>query len=207
MALAFSSRGRLLAFLAASALAVAAGLIGSASGASAARGHSVRHNQHGRHHHGGGGLSITSQSWGTAHGTNVELFTLSNANGMVVNITNYGGVVQSILVPDRSGHLVNVALGFPKLSDYVNDFENQPWPAAGGSGDTYFGAIIGRYANRIAKASFTLGGTLYGLGGGANRAVRPRTRTTGRTAARRAACPTTRRSGTRPRSPARIPWR
>ena len=168
MAHAFSSRGRLLAFLAASALAVAAGLIGSASGASAARGHSVRHNQHGDHHHGSGGLSITSQSWGTAHGTKVELFTLTNANGMVVNITNYGGVVQSILVPDRSGHLVNVALGFPKLSDYVNDFENQPWPAAGGSGDTYFGAIIGRYANRIAKASFTLGGTLYGLGGGAN---------------------------------------
>ena len=46
-----------------------------------------------------------------------------------------------------------MALGFPKLSDYVNDFENQPWPAAGGSGDTYFGAIIGRYANRIANAT------------------------------------------------------
>jgi len=168
MAHAFSSRGRLLAFLAASALAVAAGLIGSVSGASAAREHSVRHNQHGHHHHGGGGLSITSGSWGTAHGTNVDLYTLKNSNGMIVKISNYGGVVQSIWVPDRTGKLVNVALGFPKLSDYVNDFENQPWPAAGGSGDTYFGAIIGRYANRIANASFTLNGTLYGLGGGAN---------------------------------------
>ena len=85
---------------------------------------------------------------------------------MVVRISNYGGVVQSILVPDRDGRVKNVALGFPKLSDYVNDFENQPWPAAGGSGDTYFGAIIGRYANRIAGAQFTLNGKNYPLGSG-----------------------------------------
>jgi aldose 1-epimerase len=61
--------------------------------------------------------------------------------------------------------VANVALGFPKLSDYVNDFEHQPWPAAGGSGDTYFGAIIGRYANRIANHSFTLNGKRYELVG------------------------------------------
>ena len=84
---------------------------------------------------------------------------------MIVKITNYGGVVQSIWVPDRTGQLKNVALGFPKLSDYVNDFENQPWPAAGGSGETYFGGIIGRYANRIANHSFTLNGTTYQLVG------------------------------------------
>lgn len=53
---------------------------------------------------------------------------------------------------------MNVALGFPTLSDYVDDFENQPWPAPGGSGQTYFGGIVGRYANRIANASFTLNG-------------------------------------------------
>jgi aldose 1-epimerase len=82
-----------------------------------------------------------------------------------VKITNYGGVVQSIWVPDSTGALKNVALGFPKLSDYVNDFQNQPWPAAGGSGDTYFGGIIGRYANRIANHSFTLDGTTYQLPG------------------------------------------
>jgi len=122
--------------------------------------------KHGHKHH--GKLSISRQTWGSAHGQSVDLYTLKNSNGMIVKISNYGGVVQSIWVPDRTGKLVNVALGFPKLSDYVNDFENQPWPAAGGSGDVYFGAIIGRYANRIADASFTLNGTLYGLGGGAN---------------------------------------
>jgi aldose 1-epimerase len=86
---------------------------------------------------------------------------------MTVTITNYGGVVQSIWVPDRRGRRANVALGFRRLRDYVNDFQNQPWPAAGGSGDTYFGAIIGRYANRIGfvaahhHAGFSLGATFY----------------------------------------------
>jgi aldose 1-epimerase len=120
------------------------------------------------HHHVHGQLSISSVPWGTADGHEVSLYTLRNANGMKVRITNYGGVVQSIWVPDRHGRLANVALGFSNLSDYVNDFQNQPWPAAGGSGDTYFGGIIGRYANRIAGAKFTLNGTTYGLGGGPN---------------------------------------
>ena len=116
-------------------------------------------NAHKAKHHGGATLSISKQTWGSAHGQAVDLYTLRNDNGMIVKITNYGGVVQSIWVPDRTGQLKNVALGFPTLSDYVNDFENQPWPAAGGSGDTYFGGIIGRYANRIANHSFTLNGT------------------------------------------------
>jgi aldose 1-epimerase len=116
--------------------------------------------KHGKPH---GHLSISKQSWGTANGQAVDLYTLRNGHGMIVKITNYGGVVQSIWVPDRSGRLKNVALGFPKLSDYVNDFQNQPWPAAGGSGDTFFGGIIGRYANRIANHSFTLNGTTYQL--------------------------------------------
>jgi len=110
-------------------------------------------------------LSISKQTWGSAHGQTVDLYTLRNSNGMIVKISTYGGVVQSIWVPDRTGRLKNVALGFPTLSDYVNDFENQPWPAAGGSGDTYFGAIIGRYANRIANHSFMLDGTTYQLVG------------------------------------------
>ena len=126
----------------------------------------AKHGHKSKHH--GGTLSISKQTWGSAHGQAVDLYTLRNSKGMIVKITNYGGVVQSIWVPDRTGQLKNVALGFPKLSDYVNDFENQPWPAAGGSGETYFGGIIGRYANRIADASFTLNGTLYGLGGGPN---------------------------------------
>jgi aldose 1-epimerase len=106
------------------------------------------------------------QTWGTANGQTVHLHTLTNGRGMRVRISDYGGVVQSIWVPDRHGHLRNVALGFPTLSDYVNDFQNRPWPAKGGSGDTYFGAIIGRYANRIAGAKFTLNGTRNPLGSG-----------------------------------------
>ena len=57
-----------------------------------------------------------------------------------------------------------MALGFPTLADYVTDFtqgHRTPWPLSGGSGDTYFGAIIGRYANRIANPSFTLNGHTY----------------------------------------------
>jgi aldose 1-epimerase len=123
----------------------------------------AKHHKHHKAHH--GHLSISKQTWGSAHGQTVDLYTLRNSHGMIVKITNYGGVVQSIWVPDRTGRLKNVALGFPTLSDYVNDFENQPWPAAGGSGDTFFGAIIGRYANRIANHSFTLNGTTYQLVG------------------------------------------
>jgi aldose 1-epimerase len=132
-------------------------LLGTGSIALAAKhGHKTNHH---------GNLNISKQTWGSAHGQAVDLYTLRNSSGMIVKITNYGGVVQSIWVPDRAGQLKNVALGFPKLSDYVNDFENQPWPAAGGSGDTYFGGIIGRYANRIADHSFTLNGTTYQLAG------------------------------------------
>jgi aldose 1-epimerase len=128
-----------------------------------------------------GGLTITSAPWQCEPAgatcpsdapSGVNLYTLTNANGMTVNISNYGGVIQSIWVPERDGQprdqafddhgrpqLVDVILGFKYLGDYVNDFENQPWPTSGGSGDTYFGAIIGRYANRIADHSFTLTGS------------------------------------------------
>jgi aldose 1-epimerase len=114
---------------------------------------------------GSGGLSISSDPFGTvpAHPPfntpmQATIFTLKNGHNMTVKITNYGGVIQSIWVPDRSGQVKNVALGFPKLDDYVTDFTNPP---AGGSGDTYFGAIIGRYANRIANGMFTLNGVTY----------------------------------------------
>ncbi len=112
-------------------------------------------------------MSITSAPWGSADGQDVSLFTLANGSGMKVNITNYGGIVQSIWVPGRDGTLTNVALGFPTLSDYVDDFtqgfDQTPWPLPGGSGDTFFGGIIGRYANRIANATFSLNGTTYKL--------------------------------------------
>ena len=112
-------------------------------------------------------MTITGLPWGTADGQSVDLFTLSNGSGLKVNISNYGGVVQSIWVPDRNGVLTNIVLGFPTLDDYVNDFmqgaTGTPWPLVGGSGDGYFGGIVGRYANRIASASFSLNGTTYTL--------------------------------------------
>src|SRR5450432_1026388 len=108
-------------------LAMAAALLGllafggSALAAAPKAQHRAKH--HGHHGHGAGGLSITSVPWGTpTFFPDVNLYTLTNRRGMVVKISNYGGVVQSIWVPDRDGNLTNVALGFPQLSDYVNDF-------------------------------------------------------------------------------------
>ncbi len=74
---------------------------------------------------------------------------------MVVKIMTYGGTIQQILVPDRHHQLTNVVLGFATLQDYVNLNS----PLAG----VYFGSIIGRYANRIAKGTFTLDGIAYTL--------------------------------------------
>lgn len=82
--------------------------------------------------------------------TPVQLFTLTNANKMVIKITNYGGIVTSIQVPDKNGHLGEVNLGFEKLEDYLSE---QP----------FFGAIIGRYGNRIAKGKFSIDDTEYTL--------------------------------------------
>src|SRR5919112_2089364 len=104
---------------------------------------------------GSGGPSISGQEWGSVDGKAVHLYTLSNGRQMSVEITNYGAIVVSILVPDSAGRVGNVALGFSSLADYV---ENSTNPAPGGSGSTYFGATIGRYANRIAKGKLTLDG-------------------------------------------------
>ena len=95
--------------------------------------------------------SIAKQLFGTVDGQPVDLYTLTNSRGMEVKIMTYGGIIQSIKVPDWSGQMANVALGFSKLDDYVTN--NSP----------YFGAIIGRYANRIAKGMFTLDGVTYQL--------------------------------------------
>src|SRR5581483_10176379 len=157
MSHALRSHRRVIGLLSIGAMLIAGLLLGM-GGSANARGHKP-------HKEGKGSVSITSQDWGTAHGQTVKLFTLTNGHRMTVKITNYGGVVQSIWVPDRAGRVKNVALGFSKLSDYVNDFENQPWPASGGSGDTYFGGIIGRYANRIANHAFDLDGHHYELVG------------------------------------------
>ena len=88
----------------------------------------------------------------TYNGMRTALYTLTNANGMEVCITNFGGRIVSILVPDRQGKMKDVVLGFNKVSDYFPE-NNQ----------TDFGAAIGRYANRINQGKFTLDGVEYQL--------------------------------------------
>jgi aldose 1-epimerase len=97
--------------------------------------------------------TITKKSFGTLpDGTRVDIYTLTNSRGMEVKILTYGGILQSVKVPDRHHHFANVTLGFATLNDYVTT-GNSP----------YFGALIGRYANRIAKGTFQLNGTTYHL--------------------------------------------
>jgi aldose 1-epimerase len=105
---------------------------------------------------------ITSELWGKADGEAVELYTLSNRRGMSVRVATYGGVVQSVLVPDRSGSLRNVVLGFGSVEEYVGNLSGALGAA---SGSAYFGAIVGRFANRIAGHSFVLDEQRFELAG------------------------------------------
>jgi aldose 1-epimerase len=86
----------------------------------------------------------------TKEGTPVTLFTLRNKQGAEAAICNYGGLVISLKVPDRNGQFGDVVLGYDNLADYIKD-------------TPYFGAMIGRYGNRIAKGKFTLDGQEYTL--------------------------------------------
>ncbi len=99
--------------------------------------------------------NLSQESFGTKEGIPVELYTLRNAKGMEARITNYGGIVVSLKVPDRTGQPGDVVLGFDSLDGYLS-------PAYAKS-NPYFGALIGRYGNRIGKARFTLGGKEYKL--------------------------------------------
>lgn len=94
--------------------------------------------------------SVNSQQFGTFEGQPVMLFTLTNQNGMVAQITDYGGVVVSLKTPNRDGKFENVVLGFSDFASYKND-------------EGYFGAIVGRCANRIANGKFSLEGKDYQL--------------------------------------------
>jgi aldose 1-epimerase len=94
---------------------------------------------------------ISKQAFGmTTDGESVELYTLTNAKGLEARIMTYGGTVVSLKVPDRHGKLGDIVLGYETLDGYLN---NNP----------YFGSIIGRYGNRIGKASFSLNGKQYSL--------------------------------------------
>jgi aldose 1-epimerase len=97
-------------------------------------------------------MSIQKESFGqTPDGQPVDLYTLTNVNGLKARITNYGAIVVSLEVPDSNGKVADVTLGYGKLDGYIKN--NSP----------YFGAIIGRYANRIGKAKFVLNGVEYKL--------------------------------------------
>lgn len=88
-------------------------------------------------------------------GRSAQLYTLTNANGMEAKITNYGGIVTSLTAPDKDGNFENVVLGFDSLDKYLEEEYRNANP--------YFGALIGRYGNRIGDAEFTLDGEEYQL--------------------------------------------
>lgn len=94
--------------------------------------------------------AITSLAWGGVDKKGVDLFTLTNKNGMEVKITNYGGVITSIRVPGRDGTMARVVQGYDSLEDYTSN-------AYGGR----YGALIGRFANRIKDNSYTIDGVGY----------------------------------------------
>ena len=97
----------------------------------------------------GGG--VTRERFGTTDcGEAVSVFTLKNAHGMALRVTDYGGIILTLLVPDKNGRLDDVVLGYDSLTGYLRS-------------SPYFGALIGRYGNRIAHGRFTLDGKAYTL--------------------------------------------
>jgi aldose 1-epimerase len=93
---------------------------------------------------------IEQQRFGSADGKPVSLYSLTNRNGLCARITDYGGIVTELHVPDRAGRLADVVLGFADLKSYL-------------AGHPFFGAIVGRVANRIAGARFELDGATVEL--------------------------------------------
>jgi len=93
---------------------------------------------------------VIKESWGMHNGKEVFLFTLTNSRGNTLKLTNYGARITSIVVPDRDGTKENVTFGFGTFEETLK-------------GDPYFGACVGRYANRIAGGKFSIDGTEYSL--------------------------------------------
>ena len=87
----------------------------------------------------------------TVDGKQIELYTLKNKNGLQLAVTNYGGRIVSLMVPDKAGKMEDVVLGYDSIGGYLN------------ANEQYFGASIGRYGNRIAKGQFTLDSVAYKL--------------------------------------------
>lgn len=93
---------------------------------------------------------VQQESWGEIQHKKVYHYTLTNVNGMVMKVTNYGGIITSVLVPDKDGIMEDVVLGFDKLQQYIDS-------------NPYFGAVIGRFANRINKGQFGINDSVYQL--------------------------------------------
>ena len=85
------------------------------------------------------------------NGKAIDLYTLKNANGVVAQITNFGGKVVNLWTPDKDGNFDDIVLGFDNIDDYLVTSEK------------YFGSLIGRYGNRIANGQFSLNDTVYTL--------------------------------------------
>ncbi|HOX77475.1 MAG TPA: aldose epimerase family protein [Bacteroidales bacterium] len=94
-------------------------------------------------------ITISKTPFGQVDGKPVDLYTLTSEN-MVVSITNFGGIVTSVKVPDRNGRMADVVLGFDNIDGYAGTHP-------------YFGCIVGRYGNRIARAGFSIDGTYHRL--------------------------------------------
>jgi aldose 1-epimerase len=95
-------------------------------------------------------VAISEAPFGRVNGVEVKLYTLRNAHGLVAKITNYGGIITELHVPDKAGKTADVVLGYDALDGYLK-------------ATPYFGAVIGRVANRIKNAQFSLGGKTYKL--------------------------------------------
>lgn len=93
---------------------------------------------------------ITRSIFGSVYGKPVYKYTLSNSNGMTADILTYGAIIQRLIVPGKDGRLADVVCGYDDLKSYIE-------------GDGYQGAVVGRYANRIGNARFTLNGVEYNL--------------------------------------------
>lgn len=95
-------------------------------------------------------MKVSKSLFGKISGEDIYLFTLENDKGMKTSVTNYGGIMNTLVVPDKDGKAEDILLGFDNLEDYVKDHP-------------YFGVLCGRYANRIAKGKFSIDGVEYTL--------------------------------------------